>query len=147
MEAWLSVSHQGGQGGPCPMYKSPQRKMVVRPEFLPGLGPQTWTPGRASACPWRNGFYKGPLNWFPDRCCRMEGLVLAASPSFLQTTCEETCSVSGGLAPAYPWLHIPTPYRPSRAPMSSQPRSWEVTGRGGAGTGLCPPSQSCLTPK
>lgn len=30
--------------------------------------------------------YKGPLNWLPDRCCRMEGLVLAASPSFLQTT-------------------------------------------------------------
>lgn len=33
--------------------------------------------------------YKGPLNWFPDRCCRMEGLELAASPSFLQTTCAE----------------------------------------------------------
>lgn len=31
--------------------------------------------------------YKGPLNWFPDRCCRMEGLELAASPSFRQTTC------------------------------------------------------------
>lgn len=37
--------------------------------------------------------YKGPLNWLPDRCCRMEGLVLAASPSFLQTTCEEAHSV------------------------------------------------------
>ena len=37
--------------------------------------------------------YKGPLNWFPERCCRMEGLELAASPSFLQTTCGE----EGGL--------------------------------------------------
>lgn len=32
----------------------------------------------------------------------MDGLVLAASPSFLQTTCEETHSVSGGLAPNLP---------------------------------------------
>lgn len=35
----------------------------------------------------RGAAYKGPLNWFPERCCRMEGLELAASPSFLQTTC------------------------------------------------------------
>lgn len=33
--------------------------------------------------------YKGPLNWFPDRCCLMEGLELAASPSFRQTTCKK----------------------------------------------------------
>lgn len=39
--------------------------------------------------------YKGPLNWFPDRCCRMEGLELAASPSFLQTTCGQRRDVSG----------------------------------------------------
>lgn len=40
--------------------------------------------------------YKGPLNWFPDRCCRMEGLELAASPSFLQTTCVKRPAVSAG---------------------------------------------------
>lgn len=38
--------------------------------------------------------YNGPLNWFPDRCCLMEGLELAASPSFRQTTCEE--NIQGG---------------------------------------------------
>lgn len=45
-----------------------------------------WGP-RAGTVHVRGGkAYRGPLNWFPDRCCRMEGLELAASPSFLQTT-------------------------------------------------------------
>lgn len=54
----------------------------------PGQGQSMSTEERPS--------YKGPLNWFPDRCCRMEGLELAASPSFLQTTCEQRRDVSGG---------------------------------------------------
>lgn len=32
--------------------------------------------------------YECPLNWFPESCCRTDGLEPAASPSFLQTTCE-----------------------------------------------------------
>lgn len=47
--------------------------------------------------------YKGPLNWFPDRCCRMEGLELAASPSFLQTTCGQRKDVSGRPAEPARW--------------------------------------------
>ena len=46
--------------------------------------------------------YKGPLNWFPDRCCRMEGLELAASPSFLQTTCGRGRAVSRKPTPSPP---------------------------------------------
>lgn len=45
-------------------------------------------------CPWRLGLshYKGPLNWFPERCCRMDGLDPAASPSLRHTTWEWTCA-------------------------------------------------------
>lgn len=81
--SWPSVSHQGSQGGPCPMYNSPKRKIVARPEFLPGPRSDSRQGQFTSVEEWP---YKGPLNWLPDRCCRMEGLVLAASPSFLQTT-------------------------------------------------------------
>lgn len=60
-ESWARV---------CPMYKSQKKGCSWSP---PGLHvrPQD---------------YRGPLNWFPDRCCRMDGLELAASPSFRQTT-------------------------------------------------------------
>lgn len=56
--------------------------------------------------------YKGPLNWFPDRCCRMEGLELAASPSFLQTTCGERRDVTAGPPQArqLACAHIPEPW-------------------------------------
>ena len=33
--------------------------------------------------------YSGPLNWFPERCCLMDSLDPAASPSFLHTTCRQ----------------------------------------------------------
>ena len=57
--------------------------------------------------------YKGPLNWLPDRCCRMEGLVLAASPSFLQTTCEEAHCVN--------WRAHPNPTLGSQIPTALPP--------------------------
>lgn len=54
----------------------------------------------------------------------MEGLVLAASPSFLQTTCEEAYSVSGRLAPnLLIGLTYLLPYHPEKSPMSSEPGS------------------------
>lgn len=40
-------------------------------------------------------FYKGFLNWFLDRCCRMEGLELAVFFSFFQIICGEGRDISG----------------------------------------------------
>lgn len=60
--------------------------------------------------------YKGPLNWLPDRCCRIEGLELAASPSFLQTTCGQVRQgVSGKLTPS--------PRTPRPPPSAGSPRA------------------------
>lgn len=74
--------------------------------------------------------YKGPLNWFPDRCCRMEGLELAASPSFLQTTCAERPDVSAGPTPAASWaVHTsPEPWgqQAQRGPRDTQTRSLHI---------------------
>ena len=68
------------------MYNSPRKKKTVaRREGLPTSG----DPRQGQSTSTEERPYKGPLNWFPDRCCRMEGLELAASPSFLQTTCGE----------------------------------------------------------
>lgn len=66
--------------------------------------------------------YKGPLNWFPDRCCRMEGLELAASPSFRQTTCGRGRAVSAEptrARPPAPGTH--TASGPSKSPTSPEP--------------------------
>lgn len=90
------------------MYNSSQKKTVARPEGRPlPWGSQAGTVhGRGGEA------YKGPLNWFPDRCCRMEGLELAASPSFLQTTCAERRDVTAGPPQARPLActYIPEPW-------------------------------------
>lgn len=99
MEAWLSVS-PGKPGGPCPMYNSPQRKDSGWARVSAKSRASDSRQGQSTSM--EKWFYKGPLNWLPDRCCLMEGLVLAASPSFLQTTCEEAHSVSAGLIPTHP---------------------------------------------
>lgn len=94
------------------------------PEFLPRLGPQDSKQGQSTSMEERP--YKGPLNWLPDRCCRMEGLVLAASPSFLQTTCEEAHGVRWRAHPALPTgLTYLLPYHPAKSPTSAEPWSWE----------------------
>lgn len=75
------------------MYNSSQKKKTVaRPEGLP----LPWGSQAETVHVHGGEAYKGPLNWFPDRCCRMEGLELAASPSFLQTTCAERRGVRAG---------------------------------------------------
>lgn len=64
----------------------------------------------------------------------MEGWVLAASPSFLQTTCEGAHSVSGRLAPNLPvgLTYLP-PYHPAKEPhvlRATEPgERAEATGR------------------
>lgn len=65
-----------------------ERRQGLDWRSCPCLGPET-PPGdsqQGQSTSTEEWPYKGPLNWFPDRCCRMEGLELAASPSFLQTT-------------------------------------------------------------
>lgn len=100
-ERWEMESHprQPGHSRQRPMYNSPRKKKTVaRRESLPTSGDRRQ--GQSTSTGERP--YKGPLNWFPDRCCRMEGLELAASPSFLQTTCGEGRAVSGGPIPSLP---------------------------------------------
>lgn len=52
--------------------------------------------------------------------------MLAASPSFLQTTCEEVHSISGRLTPNLPTgrTYLP-PYHPAKSLISSELGSWE----------------------
>ncbi|EPY81579.1 hypothetical protein CB1_000726025 [Camelus ferus] len=77
---------QPGCGRQRTMYNSAQKKKTVaRCEGLPVSA----DPRQGQSTSTEERPYKGPLNWFPDRCCRIEGLELAASPSFLQTTCGE----------------------------------------------------------
>lgn len=81
----LAVSVSPGKpGGPCPMYNSPQRKDSGWARVSAKSRASDSRQGQSTSM--EKWFYKGPLNWLPDRCCLMEGLVLAASPSFLQTT-------------------------------------------------------------
>lgn len=109
---WTSVpEHQqpGNQAFSCRIYtidsykkKTKKQKKAKKKERKPWKNSTPTPPERAARnselCLSRSSqnhlqppgqhSYKGPLNWFPDRCCLMEGLELAASPSFRQTTCK-----------------------------------------------------------
>lgn len=49
--------------------------------------------------------YRGPLNWFPESCCRMDGFDPAASPSFRHTTWTQNDEVKTQLCHFY-MLHV-----------------------------------------
>ena len=95
--------------------------------------------------------YKGPLNWFPERCCRMEGLELAASPSFLQTTCGEEggAAVRGRPTPSRPWGPVGTDC-PVTQDRLCPPELWGQEGAQRRPSGpvcACPPSPPHSPPR
>lgn len=81
--------------------------------------------------------------------------MLAASPSFLQTTCEGVHSVSGRLAPNLPvGLTCPPPYHPAKEPhvlrATELGERAEATGRrklSGAQTWPLPTAKVMFDPK
>lgn len=44
---------------------------------------------------WAVCYCTGPWSWFPDSCCRTVSFEPAASPSFLQTTCQAESTAVG----------------------------------------------------
>ena len=83
MEAWLSVSHQAARWAMSYVQFTTEKDSGWARVSTRSRASDSRQGQSTSMEEWP---YKGPLNWLPDRCYLMEGLVLAASPSFLQTT-------------------------------------------------------------